>query len=87
MPVFLKLENALYTKEKELTELKKKAEQQKIESKKYESAYLEVYGSLYEGTTVVINDAVYQGETIQGVMLKNIAGRMSVQQTKEKIIL
>lgn len=87
MPIFLKLENALYTKEKELTELKKKAEQQKIESKKYESAYLEVYGSLYEGTTVVINDAVYQGETIQGVLLKNIAGRMSVQQTKEKIIL
>lgn len=87
MPVFLKLENALYTKEKELAELKEKIEQQKKESKKYESAYLEVYGSLYEGTTVVINDAVYQGETIKGVMLKNIAGKMSMQQTKEKIIL
>lgn len=87
MPVFLKLENALYIKEKELAELQEQIEQQKNESKQYENAYLEVYGSLYEGTTVVINDAAYQGETVKGVLLKNIANKISVQQTKERIIL
>ncbi len=85
MPVFLKVENAIYTKEKERKDILDNIEQQKREKAEYQKAYMNVYQMLYEGTTVAINNAIYSGETKQNVMLRNVASRIVIQQIKENM--
>lgn len=85
MPMFLKIENAIYTKQKELQDIREMMEQQKKEQQEYREAYLKVYGTLYEGTMVTINNATYNGDTITGIVMRNTASRMSVQKIKEKM--
>lgn len=85
MPMFLKIENAIYTKQKELQDIREMVEQQKKEQQEYREAYLKVYGTLYEGTMVTINNATYNGDTITGIVMRNTASRISVQKIKEKM--
>ena len=85
MPVFLKVENAIYTKEKERQDILNIIEQQKKDKEEYQKAYISVYQILYEGTTIAINNAMYSGDTRKNVMLRNVAGRIVIQQTKEKM--
>ena len=42
-------------------------------------AYIKVYNMLYEGTNVTINNVVYSADTKKCVMIKNVAGRIIVQ--------
>ena len=42
-------------------------------------AYIKVYIMLYEGTNVTINNVVYSADTKKCVMIKNVAGRIIVQ--------
>lgn len=85
MPVFLKVENAIYTKEKERQDILNIIEQQKKDKEEYQKAYISVYQILYEGTTIVINNAMYSGDARKNVMLRNVAGRIVIHQTKEKM--
>ena len=59
--------------------------QQKKDKEEYQKAYISVYQILYEGTTIAINNAMYSGDTRKNVMLRNVAGRIVIQQTKEKM--
>ena len=53
--------------------------QQLEERKKAKQAYIKVYNMLYEGTNVTINNVVYSADTKKCVMIKNVAGRIVVQ--------
>ena len=53
--------------------------QQLEERKKAMQAYIKVYNMLYEGTNVTINNVVYSADTKKCVMIKNVAGRIIVQ--------
>ena len=79
MPIFLKIENAVYTKQQEKSDVEKLIAQQLEERKKAKQAYIKVYNMLYEGTNVTINNVVYSADTKKCVMIKNVAGRIVVQ--------
>lgn len=83
MPVFLKIENAIYTKEKDRQDVLEIQEQRTRELQEYRKAYVKVSGCLYEGTTVAINNARYTGGTRERVLLKNDAGRIKILETEE----
>lgn len=78
MMVFLKIENAVYTKEtqkKKILERIDRINKDKLECKQ---AYLKVVGKLYEGTTVAINNLTYSCGDMMGVMLKNDTGHIKI---------
>ena len=78
MMVFLKIENAVYTKEtqkKKILERIDRINKDKLECKQ---AYLKVVGRLYEGTTVAINNLTYSCGDMMGVMLKNDTGHIKI---------
>ena len=79
MPIFLKIENAVYTKKKEKEDVEALIKMQQEEKKKAKQAYIKVYNTLYEGTTVTINNVVYNADTKKAVMIKNIASRIIIQ--------
>ena len=78
MLVYLKIENAIYTKELEKKTALEQIEQQNLERQEHKKAYIKVYGTLFEGTTVAINNAVYSSGTLKGVMLNNEASRINI---------
>lgn len=78
MMVYLKIENAIYTKELEKKAALEQIEQRDIEKQEHKKAYIKVYGTLFEGTSVAINNAVYSSGTLKGVMLKNETSQMKI---------
>lgn len=68
-PMYLKLEDAIYTKKMELTEIKKKKDVVEKEQKKLKSAKLVVTGNLYTGVSVEINGVIWRSEPMQNVYL------------------
>ena len=79
MPIFLKIENAVYTKEKEKEDVEEAIKMQQEEKKKAKKAYIKVFKTLYEGTNITINNVVYNADTKNAVMIKNTASRIVVQ--------
>ena len=79
MPIFLKIENAVYTKQKEKDDVEALIKAQQEEKKKAKQAYIKIYKTLYEGTTITINNVVYNADTKMSVMVKNVASRIVVQ--------
>lgn len=82
MPVFLKIEDAIYTKKKDKDEILNLIQQQENERRKALQAYIKIYGNLYEGTTMIINNVVYHATESSGVMIRNISGRIAIQHTR-----
>ena len=68
-PMYLKLEDAIYTKKMELTEIKKKKDVVEKEQKKLKSAKILVTGNLYTGVSVEINGVIWRSEPMQNVYL------------------
>lgn len=79
MPAFLKIENAIYTKKEEKKQLLYSIAEQEKKREKLCKAYLNVAGTMYEGTIVQINDAKYESGTQNQVLLKNEKHSMTIQ--------
>ena len=79
MPAFLKIENAIYTKKEEKKQLLYSIAEQEKKREKLRKAYLNVAGTMYEGTIVQINDAKYESGTQNQVLLKNEKHNMTIQ--------
>lgn len=71
-PMFLKLENAVYTKEKELEKIKLQKKELEFDRQKANKAQVIVDGPMYEGVSVEINGAVWKSESIKHVTLRNV---------------
>lgn len=78
MPMFLKLENAVYTKEQEQKEIYKKIEAFDEQNKKLKDSTLRVHGTLYDGTVVIINDDKLEGRTLNNVGISNHDHEMKI---------
>lgn len=78
MKVYLKLESAIYTKEKELEDLYglKKHIEDDIESSK--NACIYVGGTLYEGTIIEINGKRWTAQTMENVTVKCERSKIAV---------
>lgn len=79
MKAFLKLENAVYTKNLDRKRLLQRIDLFEKQRQEARTAYLKVTGHLYEGTCVRINDAVFEGSTIERAVLHNSRHQMMVQ--------
>lgn len=71
MPMFLKLENAVYTKSNEQKELYKQLEAFDEKNRKLKDSKLIVHGIMYEGTVVMINDDKLEGRKLSNVIISN----------------
>lgn len=78
MVVFLKIENAIYTKETQKKKILEHVERLKMDRHNCKHACLKVDGKLYEGTTVTINSVSYSSGEMTAVMLKNDTGHMKI---------
>ena len=79
MPAFLKIENAIYTKEEEKKQLLFSIAEQEKKREKLRKAYLKVDGIMYDGTIVQINDAKYESGIQKSVLLKSEKHKMTIQ--------
>lgn len=78
MPIFLKVEDAVYAKKTQRQEIDRKIKQLEKERQRLREASLKVRGTLFEGTTVTINDAKFEVSTLKNVELKNEKHHMTV---------
>ena len=70
MEMYLKIENAIYTKEREMENILKQKHDLLEEINKSETACVEITDILYEGVTVEIDGIKYQSQKTKGVILK-----------------
>ncbi len=80
MPMFLKLENAVYTKTNEQKKLYKKLEEFEQKNKKLKNSKLIVHGTMYEGTVVAINDDRLEGRVLSNVIISNPDHELCIEQ-------
>ena len=77
-PVFLKLEDAIYTKTLEEGKLKQKQNDLKKEEAKARGACVTVKGTLYQGVSVSVNEATVHPYQSRGVTLKQSGSQIVV---------
>ncbi len=78
MDVFLKIENAVYTKEMQKKKVLEHIERLNTDRRNCRHAYLKVTGKLYEGAAVTINNITYSSGELSRVVLKNDTGHMKI---------
>jgi uncharacterized protein (DUF342 family) len=80
--MFLKVENAIYTKEMELENLQKIKKDMEQESLKLREVGIRIKNMLYEGVDVEINGVHWHSREMRNVTIKNVRGRMTVYTNK-----
>ena len=69
-PVYIKIEDAIYTKEMELEKLETRKQEIEEMKEKADSASIVVLGALYDGVSVEMNDASWNSKRVDRVTLK-----------------
>ncbi len=77
-PIYIKLEDAIYTKELEMGELHKKRQKCEKEKAKFEKARVIVKRTLFHGVRVDINGVICAGAQLNNVTLKKRGSRVAV---------
>lgn len=77
-PVYLKVENAIYTKDKEMSELKALKEQIIKTEELYERGKVVVNGTIYQGTTVYIKGLRWDARTARNINIRKNGDGISV---------
>jgi uncharacterized protein (DUF342 family) len=76
--MFLKIENAIYTKELELEELSTQKSEMEAEARKLREVGIRVRDMLYEGVDVEINGSHWRSRETRNVSIKNVRGHITV---------
>ncbi|MDO4303247.1 MAG: FapA family protein [Bacillota bacterium] len=76
MSMFLKIEDAIFTKEKEMESLSGKQRELEDMLQRTAEVKISVRGSLFEGVAVEINGAKWNSKEIRNVTLKKVQGRV-----------
>lgn len=76
MDVYLKIENAIYTKEMELDELNKKKQECETKIEDMAGARVIVKGTIHEGSVVVIDNIKWITRTAQDVVVKRSGNKV-----------
>lgn len=77
-PVYLKVEDAIYTKNKEMAELKTLKEQMLKTEELYERGKVVVNGTIYQGTTVYIKGLRWDARTARNINIRKNGDGISV---------
>lgn len=77
-PVYLKLEDAIYTKKTEVDNLLKSQEEMNKYKERFEDAKIVVKGTIYEGSLVEISGAAWRAKNNSRITLKKDGGRVVV---------
>lgn len=78
MDLFLKLENAIYTKNLQMSKLKKEKSELELYLLKTEGARVEITGDAYEGSVVELNGHRWYAENQRNIVLKKKNGVLDV---------
>ncbi len=79
MDMYIKIENALYTKQLELDGYKNALKQYDLTAERMADARAVVKGSLYEGTTIYINDNKLYACSVRDVTVKSMQDRIVLE--------
>lgn len=77
-PIFLKLDDAIYTKKTEIEQLLEAKESMRKYKERFVNANVEVRGTIYEGSKVEINGVSWKAKTVSRVTLRMDGGRFAV---------
>lgn len=77
-PVFLKIENAIYTKEKEKTELEQLKKKLELLIKEIAKSEIVVSGTLHDGVIIDIGNARMTSKTVKGVRIRKVNNRLAM---------
>lgn len=77
-PVYLKLEDAIYTKKTELEKLQGAKASMNSYKERFEDAKISVRGTIYEGSLVEISGANWRAKTVSRVTLKKDGPRVAI---------
>ena len=78
MDIYLKVENAVYTKEKELRELEEKLRELESELQKLELARVMVKGYVHEGVTVAFNELEWKATDLYNITIRMKENRLDL---------
>ena len=78
-PIYLKLEDAIYTKEKELEKIINEREAFKKQRNRRRAAKVVVQGRLFTGVCVEINGVIWHSEQVDNITLKNDANTNTIR--------
>ena len=76
--MYLKLEDAIYTKKTEHEKLLEAKESMNKYRERFDDAKIVVRGTIYEGSMVEISGAVWRAKTVSRVTLKKDGARVAV---------
>ena len=77
-PVYLKMEDAVYTKKLELEKLTDAKDSMKQYREKFRDAGIEVTRSIYEGSYIEINGATWRAKNVNRVTLRKEGSRVAI---------
>lgn len=82
MEIYLKIESAIYTKEKQMEKLLEEKNRVKEEKRKSSAVCAIVSGQIYEGVNVEIDGIQWQAKPVKNVTVKMVGKRISVFSNK-----
>lgn len=77
-PVYLKLEDAIYTKELEMGEIYEDKEKLEAEKNKFDKAKAVIRGTVFEGTQIDISGVLWNAKEIKNVTIKKWDNRIYI---------
>lgn len=77
-PIYLKLEDAVYTKETEAGRLHEERVKLESDKRKYDRAKAVARGTVFPGTSMDINGVIWNAKRVKNVTVKKIGGSVSV---------
>ena len=80
LPIYLKIENAIYTKELQMGELKEERQKYVDRIKEMMSARVNIRNHLYEGVRFIFNDKIWNADKLYNVTLTGSSGNIVVSQ-------
>lgn len=76
--IFVKIENAIYTKEKEKTELEQQKRKLELLIKEISKSEIVVFGTLYDGVVIDIGNVKMTGKFVKGVRVRKVNNRLAM---------
>ena len=80
LPIYLKIENAIYTKELQMGEIKEERQKYVDRIKEMMSARVNIRNHLYEGVRFIFNDKIWNADKLYNVTLTGSSGNIVVSQ-------
>ena len=77
-PVYLKLEDAIYTKKQEMEKLQESKQSMNKDKERFEQASIVASGTIYEGTFVDIGGATWKAKNVNNVTLQREGSRVTI---------